>query len=254
MKIVIKLGGSVITDREKSSPSLKVQTVQKLGAAISKLFQKGHKLVLVLGAGNFGHPLASRYELHKGWKNPAVQRQAMAKVQCQLYSLVQKVLSLWEKYNLPCFPLQASSFLYTSQGKLLEHFSPVLSLFLEQGWIPLLTGVPVADRLQGCAILSGDHIAPYAARLIQADLLIHITAKGGVFAGEKQIPEIRQNNWELIQSHLSSSEHTDVTGGMASKVEAAYRLVQSTSTPVVIAGVEDLLYLPERKVGSWILP
>ena len=62
---ILKLGGSVITDKSKKY-SFKKEVVNRLSAEIKKA---NKELIIVHGAGSFGHILAKEYDLNSGYKN-----------------------------------------------------------------------------------------------------------------------------------------------------------------------------------------
>ena len=62
---IIKLGGSVITDKSKKY-SFRKEVADNLSKAIKK---SNKKVIIVHGAGSFGHILAKKYELNSGHKN-----------------------------------------------------------------------------------------------------------------------------------------------------------------------------------------
>ncbi|MBE0512158.1 hypothetical protein IBX38_03815, partial [Candidatus Bathyarchaeota archaeon] len=63
---VLKLGGSVITDKEKTlTPNL--PAIERLTKEISRA--NVSPLVLVHGGGSFGHPVAEQYGIREGYKD-----------------------------------------------------------------------------------------------------------------------------------------------------------------------------------------
>ena len=59
---IIKLGGSVITDKSKES-FFKREVMNNLSKEIKKA---NKKCIIIHGAGSFGHILAKKYKLNKG--------------------------------------------------------------------------------------------------------------------------------------------------------------------------------------------
>ena len=66
--ILLKLGGSVITD--KTQPfTARLDVIERLAAEIkAALDERGDDLQLIVGhgAGSFGHEVAAKYQTHKG--------------------------------------------------------------------------------------------------------------------------------------------------------------------------------------------
>ena len=63
--IIIKLGGSVVTYKDSPTPKARLSTIKNLSEELSKL-HKNYQLIIVHGAGSFGHPLAKKYRLTEG--------------------------------------------------------------------------------------------------------------------------------------------------------------------------------------------
>ena len=62
---VIKLGGSVITDKSMQNTFNEEVTFR----LVSEIKDSQKQVIVVHGAGSFGHILAKKYDLHKGYKN-----------------------------------------------------------------------------------------------------------------------------------------------------------------------------------------
>ena len=62
---IIKLGGSAITDKSKKY-SYKKEIMSRLSTEIKK---SNKEIILIHGAGSFGHILAEEYDLNSGYKN-----------------------------------------------------------------------------------------------------------------------------------------------------------------------------------------
>ena len=52
MKIAISLGGSLLTGKNTTEPTLNPQTYKKYATAINKLHKEGHQIIVVCGGGN----------------------------------------------------------------------------------------------------------------------------------------------------------------------------------------------------------
>ncbi|KAK3181507.1 hypothetical protein K4F52_007217 [Lecanicillium sp. MT-2017a] len=69
--VVVKLGGAAITD--KSSPDRFSQQLDNLVDGVATAYQNdflpnGKRLILIHGAGSFGHPPAKKYSVKSGWQ------------------------------------------------------------------------------------------------------------------------------------------------------------------------------------------
>ena len=59
--IILKLGGSVITRKDSLTPALDSSNLTRIAREISN--SSYNKLILVHGAGSFGHPYAREYAI-----------------------------------------------------------------------------------------------------------------------------------------------------------------------------------------------
>src|SRR5688572_4645360 len=65
--VIIKIGGSVITEKGSNKSIFKKAIARRLFSEIRSAGK--FKLILVHGAGSFGHPLAKKYRLNEGYIN-----------------------------------------------------------------------------------------------------------------------------------------------------------------------------------------
>lgn len=223
--IILKLGGSVITDKHSKTPKINLENLKNISKEIALVYNpQKMSLILIHGAGSYGHNIVKETGINRGIKtdkqlNDFAETQ---RLQNELNCIVTKQLI---KQGLPAIPCQASASAVMESGKLISMDISAIKSFLEISMIPVLYGVPAYDRIQKCSILSGDQIAPYLAVKLNAKKIIHATDTDGVFTSNpnkdsnaKLIPEINQENINQIKAGLKGSTATDVTGGMFKKV------------------------------------
>lgn len=223
---VLKLGGSVLTDKCAQSPRLRVATVKRIATMLSSLPREIRPLALVHGAGSFGHLIVSRTQIHKRITG-ARSLAAWAETQILVNELNARICRILVDAGLPCMPFQPSSVAVTRKGELVRLDPEPLTLCVAQGLVPVLYGVPVADREGGCRILSGDALAPFLASVLHTGWVLHGTDVNGVYQRDPKIHPsaspirlIDRKNWERILPGLAGSRSVDVTGGMAAKVSS----------------------------------
>ena len=61
--ILLKLGGSLLTNKNKPF-SIREDVVRN---AVQQIIEANDKLILIHGGGSFGHPLAKKYKISKGY-------------------------------------------------------------------------------------------------------------------------------------------------------------------------------------------
>lgn len=228
--VILKIGGSIITKKDQPFTANN-DSLTRIADEIAEAFdRKKMKLILIHGAGSFGHYLADKTRIHEGLKSP---EQAIA------FGEIQKWQNYWNsmvvtelnRHGLPAMPVQASAFAITEEKKLTWMPTRTIKELLKLDMIPVLYGVPAVDLKQGCCILSGDQILSWIAERLKPARIIHGIDVDGIFTEDPKknpdadiISEIRLDQWDEIKDHLSGSSSVDVTGGMFGKVEELMRL------------------------------
>lgn len=223
--IIFKIGGSVITDKFSKKPEVNFKNLKRIAREIASAYNpQKMSLILIHGAGSYGHLIVKRTGIDKGIKN---QRQLKdfaetQRLQNELNSIITKYLI---RENLPAIPCQASANAVMKSGRLIKMDVSAIKGLLKIRMIPVLFGVPAYDENQKCSILSGDQIASFLAKKLKAKKIIHGTNVEGIFTDDpnlnpeaKLIPEINSKNINRVLKLLRGSRTTDVTGGMLGKI------------------------------------
>jgi len=179
--IILKIGGSVITDKFSPRPKVNYKNLKRIAKEIASAYDKEKmSLIIIHGAGSYGHNIVKKTGIDKGIKSYE-QLKAFAetqRLQNELNLIVTKCLI---EEGLPAIPCQASSFVVMNLGKIEEMSLSAIRGLIEMKMIPVLYGVPAFDKTKRCSILSGDQIAPYLAKKLNAKKIIHATNVDGVF-------------------------------------------------------------------------
>ena len=61
--IIVKFGGSLITDKSSNTPQINNKHLKSISSILS---QSKYDLIIVHGAGSFGHPIAKKFNIEKG--------------------------------------------------------------------------------------------------------------------------------------------------------------------------------------------
>lgn len=240
--IILKIGGSVITYKEKRPPRVNFNNLRKI---IKQLVGIKKKYVLIHGAGSFGHQIVKKTGINKGLKNKndLLSFAETQRLQNKLNCIITKELI---KKGVPAFPCQPSSHAVMKNKRLVKMDLKTLKGLLDLNMIPVLYGVPAYDQKQGCSILSGDQIAPYLAKKLKVKKIIMAGDVDGVFTADpkknknaKQIKEINKNNFRKVKKMISGSSSIDVTGGMAGKVEELIKITRKGVLVQIIAAVDN---------------
>jgi isopentenyl phosphate kinase len=238
--LVLKLGGSVVT--EKGDP----ETVDRaaLGDAAGALADYPGDMVLVHGGGSFGHPAAERHGVttETGTASAAAARDVHGAMK-RLNAAVVDALDAAGVAALPVHPLSAAH--RDPSGALSLATGPVAAM-LGGGFTPVLHGDGVVRRGRGITVLSGDELVVALAGALGASRVgVCSTVPGVLDADGEVLPSIE--SFADAADALGDSEETDVTGGMAGKVQALLDL----DPPAAVFGPGALsAFLAGERVGT----
>lgn len=222
--LIIKLGGSVITFKDDPEPKVREETIESLAQEIKELSESGYKIIIVHGAGSFGHPPVKKYQLHKGMQTQE-QKQAFSLVISELMRLNSILINKFVEALLPVASLPPHSFVTQDSGKFTGFDTETIEDYLSSTHIPVLFGDLVMDRSWGCSVLSGDVIVPYLAQKLKAEKVIYLSDVDGIFDKDpkkypdaKLIKDVNDQNLEEVLKGLTSNNPNDVTGEMEGKI------------------------------------
>jgi len=223
---ILKIGGSVITDRKGERPRLRGRRLARIAREIAGGWRpEESRLIMIHGAGSFGHPIVRRTGIDRGVSD-GPQRIAMGETQRLQNELSIHVSRHLLGVGVPAFPCQPSASAIMEACDLVSLDTGALEGLLEIGLVPVLNGVPAYDRVQGCSILSGDQIAGFLYRRLGGERILHGTDVKGIYtANPSEDPEARfcatvdlGSSTDLPEG-LTGSSATDVTGGMRKKLK-----------------------------------
>ncbi len=225
--VIMKIGGSVLTERNRPFTPKK-RNLRRIAKEIARAYDpEKMKLVLIHGAGSFGHPIVKRSGIDKGIRNRK-QLLDFAETNTWQNKWNAVVCEYLQREGLPAIPYQACSAIMRS-GDLFWMPVEAIRELLKVGMVPVLYGMAGVDMERGSSILSGDAILSWLAKEFLPTRIIHATDVDGVYTKDpkryrraKLIREIRLEEWGRIKKYLSGSKSVDVTGGMFNKV---YRLL-----------------------------
>ena len=229
--VVLKLGGSVVTDKDQP------ETVDEAGLAaaadaVATLAESG-RVVVVHGGGSFGHHHAAEHGVSSEvGSHDARGVRAIHDAMKRLNDAVLDALADRGVSALPVHPLSAGA--READGSLSLPLAATETM-LDEGFVPVLHGDVIAHAGKGATIVSGDDLVVSLASGLGADRVgLCSTVPGVLDADGDVIPEITA--FADAADALGGSESTDVTGGMAAKV----RKLLALGAPAHVFGPEGL--------------
>ncbi|MCY4147018.1 MAG: isopentenyl phosphate kinase [Chloroflexi bacterium] len=259
MTILIKLGGSLVTDKLVAN-SFRRDMVRQIAAQVATLFANadGRRLVLGHGSGSFGHVAARRYRTLQGVVS-AKERLGMARVGAVAAELSGLILAELLAAELPALRFPPSALLTTRDRRIASLETRPLLSALQQGSLPLVHGDVALDSQVGGAIVSTEAVFAALVEPLDVSEIILLGEVAGVLDDDGMvIPRITPATFPALKPWLGGASGIDVTGGMLHKVQAMVELVarQPGLTVTIADGrradvLLDLL-LRQRALGTRI--
>ena len=208
--ILIKLGGSVITDKSRPLTPRK-----KAMDAVARVLRKvDEPVIIVHGGGSFGHYWSVKYNMHTEPKryNP----RGVATVKNSMIKLDNMVLESLFKNGLSPYCLCPSAFMSGNRAspKGIREAGEIA----KSGMTPVTYGDALWHGQKKTYILSGDRIMTHIARILRPRLCIFALGEDGLYSDMKSRKLVREAG--SMRASISATD-MDVTGGMARKVKEA---------------------------------
>jgi isopentenyl phosphate kinase len=223
MTTILKIGGSVLTDKNKASAA-RPEVIVRIAREISD--SPGEGLILIHGAGSFGHHQAKEYRLTEGLNDWSIK--GILPTHNAVKSLNKMVIDALQMGGIDALPVHPLSACTLKNGRINGMCMDAIRLMLHAGIVPVLHGDVVMDSVNGEGILSGDQLVVYLATELKADRVgIGSNVDGVLDNSSKVIEKITPANKKKVISMISGSSGVDVTGGMLGKVTELMALAEA---------------------------
>jgi len=255
---LVKLGGSVLTDKRKVT-TLRPGTARRLAREIAAVKEE---VVVVHGAGSFGHLKARKHRLDVGYLEDE-QLPAVSEVQRDVRALNLAVVDALRRAGLNPVSLPPSAIARLDDGALAALDLDVFRRYLDLGFTPVTFGDVVLDARRWFAICSGDLLMLALAEAFRPSTAVFVADVDGVYTADpkrarsaKLLREIGPKNVSSIDT--SGSDAHDVTGGLAGKLERMIAVAKHADRCLLVNGLKKGRLLAalrgERVVGTRVTP
>ncbi len=240
--VLIKLGGSSITDTAKESVA-KPDVIRRLANEIKKV-GSARRIILGHGSGSFGHVIGKKYAVHEGLINDkSLECAALTQdIAAQLNRIVVKEFCTLG-INAISFPPSGGAI--SKNRRIFEWNLNALETALKHGFLPVTYGDVVMDSQLGVTIVSTEEALRYIAEKLKPGKVIIGGDIDGVFTANpkinkdaKLIKEINGKNIAEALRGAGASTKVDVTGGMQTKLQYAYDIAKSCNTVCQIVNID----------------
>ncbi len=210
--VVVKLGGSVITDKTKEF-TYRQDVVSALAEEIAS---SNIRAAIVHGGGSFGHPIATKYGLSSSSYTRSPD--GVWHTRSAMFELNQMVCRTMHESKLRPYPFSPFSMLSLGTRKAVSSW---LQGLIRLGITPVTFGDVILHR-RGFTILSGDSIAFELSKILRPERCIFAMDVDGLHERDSSviIPEISCKKL----SKLYYDKSRDATGGMKKKIQMASRI------------------------------
>lgn len=246
--IILKLGGSVITKKEAKKPTIDYGNLSRISREIAS--SSIDKLIIVHGAGSFGHIYAKKYEI-----GAEIQDEEDFKRKKMGFSITQSWVkklntivcdNLRENGTLPV-SIQPSSFIITKNKRIHSCNLDLINKYLDMGFVPVIYGdvVPDLDESIKICVLSGDQIIKYLGENLRPERVILGSDVDGIYTKNPKKHEdakIMKIVTSCDDLATEGSLNIDVTGGMNGKLMELIELAEiGVESEILNAGRDGII-------------
>ena len=214
--ILIKLGGSIITNKGKPlSPRKK--TIDNILKEIGKIKEP---IIIVHGGGSYGHYWSVKYDMHT--KPAKTNPKGVAIVKNSMVELNKIILDSAVKNRINSYCLPPTDFM--NGNKAIKSKILTINDISKSGLTPITFGDALWFGQKKSYILSGDVIMTIIGKILKPRLSLFVLDVDGVYSDlktkrlihdfKKEKPEIKNNKM-------------DVTGGMTRKITEANNMAKA---------------------------
>ena len=233
--ILIKLGGSVITFKEKPLAA-NFEAIRSISYALASIKTP---IILIHGGGSFGHYWSVKYNMHS--KPDQYNSHGISIVHESMIALNQIIVNSMIKVGMNPYTIMPSMFIY--RYKPITKKIKELKSIVESSIIPITFGDVIYLENKMYSILSGDALMSLLSKFLRPSKVIFTLNVDGIYKDMKNreiVKELKNNN-----SVRFSKVIQDVTGGMRRKVTEALKISDIGIDVMMVNGLK-----PERIINA----
>jgi isopentenyl phosphate kinase len=234
--IILKLGGSVITEKSKES-TFRKRVMDNLAEKIKKA---NRQTIIIHGAGSFGHIQAKKYRLNEGY-NGEEQLYGFSVTHEMVQRLNTMGLKSLQSCSIPAVSVPPHIVVKFENHELTSIDYKIFEEYLEKKLIPVTFGDVVLDKKFGFSICSGDLLTIALTNHFKPEKVIFVIDEDGLYTSNPKL----NKNAQLVESTTikyletlttSKDKHDDVTGGMSGKIKTIKKISEFGIDTVLLNG------------------
>jgi len=214
--ILIKLGGSIITNKEKPL-SARRKTIDNILNQIKRIREP---MILVHGGGSYGHYWSVKYDMHT--KPAKYDMRGVSIVKNSMIDLNKIILDSAVKNRINAYCLPPTDFM--NGNKPIKNKILTINEIAKSGLTPVTYGDALWFGQKKSYILSGDVIMTMIGKILKPRLSIFVLDVDGVYSNTKSKKLIHDFKKE---KPIIRKNKIDVTGGMTRKITEATDMSKS---------------------------
>lgn len=219
--IVLKIGGSVITDKN-GELAPKTDVISRI---VEEIFNsEAENLILIHGGGSFGHPPAKQYAIKEGLKENG-QKIGFAETHHFMTVLNGLFMDALIWHHVPALSVTPSSCILTENSRIKRFDDQILTMLIGMNVLPVLYGDAILDTKLGFTILSGDQLTAHLAMRFDARRVLVGVDVDGLYDADpkseknaKLLDHLTLKELKQLKGRMHEPVSGDVTGGMLGKV------------------------------------
>ena len=214
--ILIKLGGSIITNKEKPLSARR----KAIDSILNQIKRIREPMILVHGGGSYGHYWSVKYDMHT--KPAKYDMRGVSIVKNSMIDLNKIILDSAVKNRINAYCLPPTDFM--NGNKPIKNKILTINEIAKSGLTPVTYGDALWFGQKKSYILSGDVIMSMIGKILKPRLSIFVLDVDGVYSNTKSKKLIRDFKKE---KPIISKNKIDVTGGMTRKITEATNMSKS---------------------------
>ncbi len=235
---IIKIGGSVITDKT----TYKKLNEKSLIDLLKVLKEWKNPYILIHGAGSYGHILAERYSIKYGYKNEG-QIDGLLQIRQDMNDLTNIIIKMMRKLDIRGMGFQTSAICVTNdiEQSITCNLSAIKHA-LNLNLVPVLSGDVSFDEKKHFTILSGDKLIGELAKNLSVNRVLFLTDVDGILRKTKEgtLDVIPLMNKEEIMGwkpeNTGETKKVDVTGQMIGKLQQIKEMINFVDKIYILNG------------------
>ncbi len=238
---ILKLGGSVITDKSSGTFIVRTALIQNIASQIAESFDPHtQRLLIIHGGGSASHAIAKKHSLKYGTHADPQKESAGRTIQNNIHHLQDTIADAFMRAGLPLSIFRSEDIYRNTDGILTAQHDTALRDALDHDMIPLVSGAVIPDITWGHSILSGDTLCAHYAQELPTHTIAFASDVDGVFTHNPHMDSTAQLVPLIYLSDIidgttrytiGGAHTTDITGGLFGKLTSFAPLLYRKHAP-----------------------